>query len=251
MLPLALALLTSAEAAAATPGGAIAEPWAKGCAISRHGLEATEKARRAHLRGISVNYEIIRPWTADYDIEPIVAKLGSEGYTVQYGAEWNAMGRLWYLYAVDNSTLSGKAEGLQRLQALCDTVEAFDFTVLRGKVMTRSERRKLDRAIRRNKLTIPRLPEAEDLDRFLSRSWERYATEFFGGKHAQFSRVRDSECRHIVLKVDEYYDCKVGVLATSQTGPEYEQANIRVEWGPEIFHRRDLKEHLEEIIVIN
>ena len=247
MLASMLALLMSTVIV--TPGAAVSEPWAKGCAVSRFRIETSERARRGHLRHTIANYEIIRPWTAEYDVDPILSRLRNEGYTVHYSAELNAMGRLWYLYAIDNSVAPDETASRSRLLRLCDIVEMFDFTVLRGKVLTVSERRKQERDIQRDRPRFARLPEMADLNRFLSRNWNRYDPEFFSGKHTLFSRVHDNECRY--EEANDYFDCKAGVLATSQDGPEYQQRSVLVEWGPWIFGVRELKEHHEEIILIN
>ena len=248
MLLSAFALLLSAQGL--TAHTVIEDPWKgeKGCQVARHGIEFSDRAVRSNLANSVANFEIIRPWEAGVSLDPILSSLRMKGFSAYYAAEDNAMGKQWYVFAEDTIVHNGKSSFLERLTSLCDLVESFDFTVLRGRVVTVSERQAEKIQRRRGEEQIPELPNNSDLSRYLARYWEQHSYYFFERKEVRFSRVRDSQCHARWDGETRYYVCTVGALGTSADGPEYGQAEVEVEWGPDIFRSRDLVEHPNYII---
>lgn len=64
-------------------------------------------------------------------------------------------------------------------------------------------------------------PDQQELDILLRSKWAEY-DGLFGLDETQFGKVRDIRCR----RENRRFLCHIGVTATSNNGPEYEQANI-------------------------
>jgi hypothetical protein len=221
-------------------------------------MEASQAARRRHDRKVMAHFTLFRPWVAGFDPEPAVSTLAADGYRVTWQAVENAMGPTLIMDLDDTTVVRDSVDLDTRTRSLCGSVEPQGYTVMWGRIVTPLERRKEEATARRMGAIFPDLPGTSDLDRYLKANWAGLRDRFFADNKAAYARVRDARCTveqstttYYSQPFGRYYRCTVGVLATSVSGPEYEQQELEVEWGPSILYERDLREHDEQIILIN